>query len=88
MNTHFMLTLTHSKFNKVTMEGGYHCLLPTFRVHPVTHLVSFTLEERRKKNSIVPLRNNFHHPPFKTSLTHFVLDVVIQCTALASKKKL
>lgn len=49
MNTRFMLTLTHSKFNKITMEGGYRCLLPTFRVHPVTHLLSFTLEERRKK---------------------------------------
>lgn len=58
MNSRFMLTLTHSKFNKITMEGGYRCLLPTFRVHPVTHLLSFTLEERRKKKK----KKTLHSP--------------------------
>lgn len=49
MNTRLVLSLTHSKFNKITTKGGCHCLLPTFRVHPVTHLLSFMSGRKRRK---------------------------------------
>jgi len=50
MNTRLVLSLTHSKFDKIIMKGGCHCLLPTFRVHPVTHLLSFALGGKGGEN--------------------------------------
>lgn len=45
------------------MKGGCHCLLPTLRVHPVTHLLSFTLgRKRRRKTLDSPTEEQFPSP--------------------------
>lgn len=52
MNTRLTLFLARSELNKITTKGGCHCLLPIFRAHPVTHLLSFILGRKRRRKTL------------------------------------